>query len=35
MYHVLLEERYIQGYDTENLDEIDQLQDQGIDGRKY
>ena len=30
-----LEERYIKGYDTENLDERDQLQDQGIDGRKY
>jgi len=30
-----LEERYIQGYGIENLEERDQFQDQDIDGRKY
>jgi hypothetical protein len=30
-----LEERYIQGYGIENLEERDQFQDEGIDGRKY
>lgn len=30
-----LEERYIQGYSREILEERDQLQDQGTDGSKY
>lgn len=30
-----LEQRYIQGGGKENLEERDQLQDQGLNGRKY